>query len=103
MINSFKDEFGFLSNFSMDPVLYLVDAVNIGINIKLPFPSSENAYQFAKIDPINVTLEDINNFQMCTAGHAKRKGQTVKIRENWGQIKLQVMEEILRNLRSMMY
>jgi ribA/ribD-fused uncharacterized protein len=86
MIDHFCGHNAFLSNFYMCEVTYS------GIQ----FPSSENAYQFAKLDVDCITDELIDYFQKCTAGQAKRAGQKVSMRESWHDIKIQIMEQILR-------
>ena len=87
MIEKFDGEYRWLSNFWNAPVIYDGYA----------FPSSENAYQYAKIAPDERTDKDVSDFQFCTAGQSKRKGQKVKIRDDWSAVKLEVMEEILRS------
>jgi len=83
MIDSFKDEFAFLSNFaqvtvSMYGVLY---------------PSVEHAFQAAKtLDPVqreNIRLAP-------TAGQAKRMGREVTLRPDWDEFRLVAMETLLR-------
>jgi predicted NAD-dependent protein-ADP-ribosyltransferase YbiA (DUF1768 family) len=93
MIDSFSGDYRWLSNFWGAPVMYHVKSMQM----ELPFPTSENAYQFAKIDPSKVTPSDIFGFQMCTAGQSKRKGQKLEIRKDWADVKLGVMEIILRS------
>ena len=93
MINNFSGDYSFLSNFYISPIMYFVDLVEM----EIPFPSSENAYQFAKIEPNEVTINIISEFQLCTPGQSKRKGQKLKIRKNWDEIKFSIMEKILRS------
>jgi N-glycosidase YbiA len=79
----FRGEHRFLSNFYRCFVPYE------GIT----YPSVEHAYQAAKtLDP--VTREQIAR---CGApGVAKAMGRTVELRGDWDQIKVNVMEELLR-------
>jgi ribA/ribD-fused uncharacterized protein len=83
MISKFWKEFSFLSNFF---------PVNIEFNGKI-FPSVEHAYQAAKTldkdeqEKIRVSL---------SPGKAKRLGKKVKLREGWNKVKLQLMENFLR-------
>lgn len=93
MIEKFDGEYRWLSNFWDAPVLYWVDSMQT----EVAFPSSENAYQFAKIHPRDVSRADVMDFQICTAGKAKRMGKKVKIRDDWSDVKLAVMEKILRS------
>lgn len=76
-------KYRFLSNFYMAPVLWE------GIT----YPSSEHAYQAAKtLDPIARRL--LANLE--TAGEVKRAGRRVKMREDWDDVKISVMEDIVR-------
>lgn len=93
MIDRFSGEYDFLSNFYEAPVLYYVDKVEM----ELPFPTSEHAYQFAKLDPLTVQMDQISFFQLCTPGQAKRHGRKVQIRSDWEQVKIPIMEKILRS------
>ena len=85
MINSFKDEYAFLSNFwpcevSHDGKIY---------------PSSEHAFQAAKtLDPLKkIPFTSL----MVTAGQSKRMGRKLELRPNWDNIKIAIMEEIVLN------
>lgn len=83
MINSFSGQYRFLSNFWI---------VNLRIG-DMHFTSAEHAYQAAKsLDP-----QDWVNISSCeTPGDAKRAGRHLKLRPDWENIKLDVMETILR-------
>lgn len=82
-IASFSGEYRFFSNFwpaqiSYEGVLY---------------PSTEHAYQAAK------TLDSAERARIAalpTAKEAKKAGRTVALRSDWEQVKLGVMEAILR-------
>jgi ribA/ribD-fused uncharacterized protein len=87
MIESFQGEYRFLSNFWHAGVIYDGYA----------FPTSENAYQYAKLEPSCVTEQDVSDFQLATPGKAKRMGQKLTIREDWTDVKIGIMEEILRS------
>jgi ribA/ribD-fused uncharacterized protein len=82
VINSFDGEYRFLSNF-------------YGCQLNLNgwvFSSVENAYQASKsTDP-----EVWKQFQNLSAPQAKRLGRKIEMRADWDQIKLDVMEELLR-------
>lgn len=83
MIKQFQGPYRFLSNF------YQCEVVLDNIT----YPSVEHAYQASK------TLDRVERSRilMCsTPGDAKRRGRKVKIRENWDQIRLEVMEGLLR-------
>lgn len=82
MIASFSGEYRFLSNFWMASVDYE------GIT----YPSSEHAYQAAK------TLnKDIRGAfaEITSPGEIKRLGQTIQIRPDWEDVKINVMRDIV--------
>ena len=81
-IESFQGAYRFLSNFWPAEVEYE----------GLVYPSSEHAYQAAKtIDP-----EARKAFLDIKPGQAKRKGRKVVLREDWEDVKLDVMLDLLR-------
>jgi ribA/ribD-fused uncharacterized protein len=82
MIESFNEENSFLSNFSL---------VNVTYN-NISFPSVENAYQAAKCK----YAEDMNEFVNISSGKAKRKGKLVAIRDDWEDVKISIMEDLIR-------
>lgn len=82
-IAKFDKEFYFLSNFYEQPVMFE----------GVVYPTSEHAYQAAK--SVDSTIR--KQIQQCkTPGYAKRMGKSIKLRPDWEQIKLDVMEEIVR-------
>ena len=81
MIDSFQDEYRFLSNF------YLV---KVGMDGEI-YPSVENAYQAAKSFKTNRSPA----FLSCTPGQAKRLGKHVPIDGHWEKVKLRVMLSLL--------
>jgi len=84
MIEQFSGKYAFLSNFYSCPVTYE----------DVEYPSAEHAYQAAK------TLSKIERSfirKLQTAAKAKKAGRKVKLRADWDHLKIQVMEEILRN------
>lgn len=83
MITSFKDEFSFLSNF------YPIQVVFEGMS----FNSVEYAYQAAKTLDLNVRRAIA---MLPTPGQAKRHGQIIGLRNDWSNIRLGVMEFLLR-------
>jgi ribA/ribD-fused uncharacterized protein len=82
IIKEFRGAYRFLSNFWPASVTYE------GIT----YPSSEAAYQAAK------TLNDKERkaFAKMRPGDAKRAGRKLRLRSDWEQVKLRVMEEIVR-------
>ena len=81
-ISSFTGEYSFLSNFFMK---------EIQIEGKL-YPSVEHAFQAMK-----TTDEDEQEaIKNCTTpGRAKRLGRKVKLRDNWEDIKVSIMKNII--------
>src|SRR3990167_8366038 len=82
-IEEFRGEYRWLSNFYYHPVL--LDGV--------VYPSTEHAYQAAKFD-YPKTRERIRNAP--TFKQAKYLGYGTGLRSNWNSIRLQVMEDLLR-------
>ena len=82
LINSFRDEFFFLSNF------YPVIIWNDGIR----YPTAEHAYQAAKTV---VRTERIAIAACATPGEDKRMGRKVTLRPDWENVKLAVMKRIV--------
>lgn len=82
-ILSFRDRHFFLSNFYPQPITYH----------NLTYPTSEHAYQAEKTD-VQTMREEIR--LAATPGQAKRIGQKAILRPNWEQMRLRVMEDILR-------
>ena len=83
MIEKFRGEYSFLSNFFKSFVL--LDTIL--------FPTVEHAYQAAK------TLDLDKRFDMSnisSPGEAKRFGRALKIRGDWDFIKLDVMRDLVR-------
>lgn len=81
IIENFKEDYFFLSNFFPCPIPYE------GIT----YQSSEAAYQAAKcLDP-----QDRLQFQYLSAGKAKHLGQRVMLRPDWEEVKQEVMWNIL--------
>ena len=83
MIESFQGEFAFLSNFFPSPII-----VN-GIK----FPTVEHAYQAFKT--LNME-EQIQIASLPTPGQAKRAGSRVELRPDWEEIKIHVMNKLVR-------
>jgi ribA/ribD-fused uncharacterized protein len=89
IINSFSGPYRWLSNFWMILIPYE------GIT----FPSTEHAYQAAKTTNIDKRfwisqMTDGPPVRACA--NAKRAGNKLDIRDDWEDVKLSVMEEVLR-------
>ncbi len=89
MINSFTGKHRFLSNFwscsrkdseALSPRVY-------------GYPSVEHAYQAAKTKDLRIRRK----IRVCrTPGEAKRIGRTVSLRKDWDEIRLNVMDVLVR-------
>lgn len=84
MINSFTGKYAFLSNFYPYRIRYG----------GYYFPSSENAYQAAKVPNEKQDQEWVQH-QLNTPGQSKRLGKKLPLRADWEQIKDQIMYNIL--------
>lgn len=84
MIDSFTGKYRFLSNFSPCIVTYE----------GMPYLSVEHAYQAAKTNDYNErkTVDWLN----LTAGEAKKAGQTLTLRKDWDEVKLDIMDRLVR-------
>lgn len=81
IIDDFRFEFRFLSNFEVADILYE----------DLLYPSTEHAYQAAKsLDP----LFRKEFAKLPFPRDAKRMGRKIEIRDDWEQIKDQVMFDV---------
>ena len=79
-IHGFFEDFRFLSNYHLADVYY--DGI--------VYPSNEHSYQAAK------SLDnDIRKAFLClSCGEARKCGQKIRIREDWEDIKIDVMHQI---------
>jgi ribA/ribD-fused uncharacterized protein len=85
MINKFKGEYSFLSNF--EPVIIFWKGIK--------FQSVEHAYVASKsLDP--KFWDKISKMGPKTAGKAKIIGSTITKRKDWKNVSLQLMEDFLR-------
>jgi len=82
MITSFFGQYRFLSNFW--PVRVVFDRVG--------YNSVENAYQAAK----TLNLDQRAEFVYCSQVEAKRLGSFVTIRDDWQQVKFDIMFDLLQ-------
>lgn len=78
----FRDEYLFLSNFYLAPVTYR----------GLTYQNNEAAFQAQKC----LTREEQLPFTTLRPNEAKRLGRQVALRPDWEDVKLQIMEEIVR-------
>lgn len=81
-IPAFRDEYRFLSNFWDAPVTYG----------GLTYMNNEAAFQAQK----SLRLEDKLAFTAIGSGKAKRLGRRVPLRPDWEDVKVGIMEEIVR-------
>ena len=79
-INEFKGKYNFLSNFYFCPMRYN----------GLPFLSSESAFQAQKCP------ERSSEFSSLSPNNAKKLGRKVKLRDDWEDKKIHIMESVLR-------
>lgn len=83
IISSFSEEYQFLSNFFSAKVVYE------GIE----YSNSEAAFQAAKTKNLILRKE----FSTLNPSQAKKKGRHIPLREDWEEIKNQVMYEIVKD------
>lgn len=83
LIDRFKDDYRFLSNF------YLAEFVWDGII----WPHSEAAYQAAK----TLDRETRLRFSSMAPVVSKRAGNLIELREDWNDVKVDIMTEIVRS------
>lgn len=82
MINSFRDEYYFLSNFYNTPVIYG------GIQ----YQNNEAAFQAQKVLSDDIKKE----FSNLPPNLAKRKGRKVPLRSDWEEVKFGIMHDICK-------
>ena len=87
MIGKFRDQYSFLSNFYYCPII-----IDLGW-LECQYPTAEHAFQAAKAtneaDHRHVLLSG-------TPGQAKRRGRRIKKRDNWDEVKDDVMNTVVR-------
>jgi len=83
IINSFKGEYAFLSNFFPAPTVYE----------GLLYQCSEGAYQAAK----SMDLIERIKFVSLNGAQSKKLGKLVKLREDWNERRIGIMCEIVLN------
>ena len=82
IIDSFHGEYAFLSNYYDSPIFY--DGIL--------YPTVEHAFQAAKT---TVFIHRIIIANKKTPGQAKCAGRKVTLRDNWDDIKLYIMKELI--------
>lgn len=82
MINNFRGEYNFLSNFYNSPVEYQ------GITYR----NNEAAFQSAK----SLNLDIRKTFSNLDPSQAKRKGRHIALRPDWENVKFDIMYEICK-------
>lgn len=82
MIASFDGEYRFLSNFWKAPVEYE----------GIVYPSSEHAYQAAKT--LDKGVRSVFA-EIASPGAIKKMGQTITLRPDWEDVKINVMRDIV--------
>ena len=83
MINEFKGKYFFLSNFYNSPVMYE----------GLLYKNNESAFQSAKV----LDIERRKQFCEIDPSTAKKKGRNVLLRNDWEEVKLNVMIDVVRD------
>lgn len=84
MIDSFHGEYAFLSNFWEEPF-------ELGGRV---VPTAEHAYQALKAPAGHGPVKDLI-LKASTPGHAKRLGRRAKLRDDWEDVKVEIMRKIL--------
>lgn len=85
----------FLSNFYPAPVV--LSFVHEGTRHAFDMPSVENAFQAAKVHPKHPSrVELVASFLTLTAPEAKKKGKHVPCRDDWDEIRIQVMYRLVK-------
>lgn len=83
IIDKFDGEYDFLSNFYHTPVIYE------GISYR----NSEAAFQSAKTEDMEIR----RGFILLDGGQAERKGRTLKLRDGWDNIKIEIMYQCVKD------
>lgn len=84
MIDSFTGKYRFLSNFYPCSITFENST----------YPSVEHAYQAAKTTNEQLRLRFME--PVTTAGEAKKAGRRLKIREDWDNVKIDIMYQLLK-------
>ena len=81
-IDQFRDKYFFLSNFAPSPITYQ----------DISYLNAEAAFQAQKC----LSEEEKIDFTNLSADEAKKLGKKVTLREDWKEVRISVMEEIVR-------
>lgn len=84
VIDDFRGPYRWLSNFHICPVMYEGEL----------YPSSEHAYMAAKTTNLSIRAEIK---ALPKPGMAKKIGRSLKLRDGWNDMRISVMETILRD------
>ncbi|MBQ9433976.1 MAG: NADAR family protein [Synergistaceae bacterium] len=82
VIDDFEGAYEFLSNFHESPVMY--DGIQYG--------SSEAAFQAAK----TLDIDERRSIAKLSPDEAKHAGRSLTLRNDWENVKVSIMEEVLR-------
>ena len=91
-ITSFNGPNRFLSNFYQSVIIVKQNTIFIEHRY-ISFATVEHAYQAAKTDNL---LEKFKISQCSTPGEAKRLGQKLELIDNWDNLKVDIMHDLLR-------
>lgn len=91
VVNSFRGEYFFLSNFASCRVVTAGFVADF-LSDQLTYPSVEHAYQALKTDNM---FERKQILLAAVPGDAKRLGKRVTLRKDWDGMKVAVMESLL--------
>lgn len=83
-IVAFRDEYYFLSNFYASPIIYE----------GLLYPTVEHAFQAAKSHDENFRYKLA--YRTETPNLAKRHGREVKLRKDWGKVRVEIMTLLVK-------
>ena len=83
IIDQFKGEFHWLSNFYNCPVPFE----------GLTFSNTEAAFQAAKC----LDMKERERFLGLSGGQAKRLGRRVELRSDWEEVKIDIMRQVLKS------
>lgn len=86
VIDSFQGEYRFLSNFELSPITVRVGGVDLQAS------SVEHAYQALKATNASDRIQILS---ARTPGGAKRLGKSVQYREDWEEVKVKFMRELV--------
>jgi len=89
IINSFRNEYLFLSNFYRCDII-IFSSYN---PLAVPYKTVEHYYQASKATNITDHMKITN---LSSAGAAKNFGRKIKLRDDWEDIKIDIMKKALK-------